>query len=762
MKQFDKLTNYPPELRGRLNSFIVTEFDDSMTVEMQLRVLIKWIMKNIDLTNEMVDYLNKFIETFDENLYKTVFDILNAWVKDGMLTEIVNDVFSEQNKKIDDFIAVTKDEQNRKMDKEGVGQLKWANVSQEVRDKISGEGSSGVTADSVIGFEHVVHDSIVNSLIKDNTIEPNKTNFIKTDSNLYNINAISKGGYVHYVSGVWIPDTRFDTSNYIFAEPTKSLTIKKARYLTYYDNNKTFVKGEVVGGGSDIEHTLIMPDKCYYVRIGIQAIHSNTQQVNIGNKLLPYDTFKLYIDNLAYDINSLTDLKDNSIIPEKTTFIKVGKNKLNLYTAIKGYYVNPTTGVLTENSVYISSQPIQLISDISLQNIKFYAVYDVNGSFLYGETLNGKKTILKEKGGSYIRVSPISNLEGVAQVEYGLEFSEIEPYTAILEGIETPSSFKEKPQLNATKNIYITDTDTLNIFKQNTLRENYTKYNFRWGRGVQGEKKYSELFTETGAKNINIELFENDNLLSSKTITVNSVKLRSDKIIALLIGDSTVDSLTTEPPSQARLGYHMLQKMGDKLELIGTRGLGNSKHEGRGGWTAKDYRSNKTDVTGTNPFYNPETKDFDFSYYMTKTKQVKPKTVFIQLGINDVFNYSNNELVNNKINEFISDITFIKDNIKTYGSDIEVIYNLPIPPTEKIDVFAETYKNYNLPQWRYKYNNFMLVNKMIEVFSNDETIKLLNTHLAINVYDNIRDGVHPTDNGYKEIATILCGYLNYV
>ena len=96
MKQFDKITGYPPELRGRLNSFIVTEFDDSMTVEMQLRVLIKWIMKNIDLTNAMVDYLNEFIKNFDEKLYKTVSDILNKWLQDGIITEILNEEIIKQ------------------------------------------------------------------------------------------------------------------------------------------------------------------------------------------------------------------------------------------------------------------------------------------------------------------------------------------------------------------------------------------------------------------------------------------------------------------------------------------------------------------------------------------------------------------------------------------------------------------------------------------------------------------------------------------
>ena len=91
MKQFEKIIGYPPELIGRLNSFIVTEFDDSMTVEMQLRVLIKWILKNIDLTNAMVDYLNEFIKNFDANLYKTVADILNKWTEDGTMSDLINE-----------------------------------------------------------------------------------------------------------------------------------------------------------------------------------------------------------------------------------------------------------------------------------------------------------------------------------------------------------------------------------------------------------------------------------------------------------------------------------------------------------------------------------------------------------------------------------------------------------------------------------------------------------------------------------------------
>lgn len=90
LKQFNKVEGYPPELVGRLNSFIATEFDDSMTVEMQMRVLIKWIKENIKLTSEMVDYLNEFIKKFDEKLYKTVEDVLQKWLEDGILAGLID------------------------------------------------------------------------------------------------------------------------------------------------------------------------------------------------------------------------------------------------------------------------------------------------------------------------------------------------------------------------------------------------------------------------------------------------------------------------------------------------------------------------------------------------------------------------------------------------------------------------------------------------------------------------------------------------
>lgn len=95
MTRFEKMEGYPDEIQGRFNSFITTQFDDSLSVEMQIRSLIKWISSSRDLINDMVDYLNLFIEMFDERLQEEIVSRLNKWLADGTLAQIINnDVFN--------------------------------------------------------------------------------------------------------------------------------------------------------------------------------------------------------------------------------------------------------------------------------------------------------------------------------------------------------------------------------------------------------------------------------------------------------------------------------------------------------------------------------------------------------------------------------------------------------------------------------------------------------------------------------------------
>ncbi len=90
MTRFEKLEGYPAEIKGRFNSFLTTQFDDSLSVEMQMRSLIKWITTTRDLVNDFVDYLNLFIEQYDERLQEQIVDTLNEWLEDGTLADVIN------------------------------------------------------------------------------------------------------------------------------------------------------------------------------------------------------------------------------------------------------------------------------------------------------------------------------------------------------------------------------------------------------------------------------------------------------------------------------------------------------------------------------------------------------------------------------------------------------------------------------------------------------------------------------------------------
>ena len=101
MTRFEKMEGYPDEIQGRFNSFITTQFDDSLSVEMQIRSLIKWISSSRDLINDIVDYINLFIEMFDERLQEEIVLHLNEWLDDGTLAQIINnDVFDMKSQVI--------------------------------------------------------------------------------------------------------------------------------------------------------------------------------------------------------------------------------------------------------------------------------------------------------------------------------------------------------------------------------------------------------------------------------------------------------------------------------------------------------------------------------------------------------------------------------------------------------------------------------------------------------------------------------------
>ena len=214
----------------------------------------------------------------------------------------------------------------------------------------------------------------------------------------------------------------------------------------------------------------------------------------------------------------------------------------------------------------------------------------------------------------------------------------------------------------------------------------------------------------------------------------------------LAIGDSTVDQ---DVMTQSLLDHFTSE--GHTLTLLGTLGAGLNKNEGRAGWKASDYFTDKQYQGVTNPFYNPTTQTFDFSYYMAQQHYNSVDFVVIQLGINDLYNYDESAIA-----PLWENISLMIDSILAFNNSIKVILNLITPPTS--DQSAT-----KMPLFKYRnrvvrYNELALAQSLSKYGTSK--VRCSYCHLILDPDNDIRDNVHPTDIGYGKMALEIVNQIN--
>lgn len=214
---------------------------------------------------------------------------------------------------------------------------------------------------------------------------------------------------------------------------------------------------------------------------------------------------------------------------------------------------------------------------------------------------------------------------------------------------------------------------------------------------------------------------------------------------AIVIGDSTVNAgVMTAKAAE------LYKDNGGELALCGTRG--NGTHEGRGGWTAEDYCTKENKDGIDNAFYND---GFDFSYYMDTQGFEDVQAVVIQLGINDVFGfreyYSWCLYDSSEILEYMNNIV---NSIQEYDDNIKIIFNLPTLPNSDGVTFAENYGT-NQIYWVYRHNIIRFARELQEYFAGRRNIYFSASNCILDTKTQIRDGVHPTDEGYDAMGQRL-------
>lgn len=226
----------------------------------------------------------------------------------------------------------------------------------------------------------------------------------------------------------------------------------------------------------------------------------------------------------------------------------------------------------------------------------------------------------------------------------------------------------------------------------------------------------------------------------------------------LVIGDSLTHSGKI---TQGLLNNFASDAMG--IELLGTRGTSPNLHEGRSGWSSYNYTHDSSYLGVSNPFFNPITQEFDFSYYMTNEGFSGVDYVIIALGSNDDVDV---DVTSNKANydKMIS-------SIKAYNAN--AIISLWLPP-QGYYMYAgnrqaierrQIFDKWLLSEYDDRENeNIFVMPVLLNVDPLHDfpyTMQPISDRNTSFEELKITDWTHPSDAGYAKIADVIFGYLKY-
>ena len=503
------------------------------------------------------------------------------------------------------------------------------------------------------------------------------------------------------------------------------------------------------------------------------------------------------------EINESITESNDLITPEKTTFFNISKNLIDPDSWINGQYVNQVTGIFVSKDSHRRTNFIPVKPNTSYEIIyknrnvetqtryAFYkepttASYIPNSGAVENIPVDGELIVSPDEA-AYLVMSNSVFYYSVMLAETD-ELIEFEDYdNAFL----LPQYIREQPEIvpiNIPSKIYATEGIELNIYFEN-ITEDWTRYDWditctkgeQWSRGY----KITPVAGDAGTYVLTITATDINGYSSSKSVSLVITAASSGSGVSksvIVLGDST----TNNGVVITKLNENFTNDVMSILTL-GTRGSSLNNHEGRSGWTLNSYFTTEyvdyTDGRGhvENPFYNPNSNTFDANYYFTHSGIAKPDWFFINMGINDVFGYYSDEAVYAQITTCINYIELIITSIKNASADTKIGVCLTIPPNHSQDAFGKAYGNTQTRN-RYKRNNTLWVNKLIEVFDDRESEKIylipIHTNLdtvynmgmetlPVNARNTVityqspiaNGGVHPVESGYWQIADVYTAFL---
>lgn len=592
--------------------------------------------------------------------------------------------------------------------------------------------------------------------------------------NLYNPAEKEAGICLRSNNGTTGADSGFDTTAYLPVTPGKYLTFSRytsGKYVAYSVPSYAFYSDESTSGyisGGTYETNILVPENANYARVcthanpvdfqveltddgvftSYEAWHKPTYDLD-ENIDIPIDQIS---GNLAVKIDNVS-VKGSNLIPISPNgvgayylngaVIKYEETNTTFHYAIvplkqnTRYFVNsePRWWILTDNddnvisgAQYFSPRGKRYI-DSGLATRLYYTVDNNswNTGVIIAEGISGRRDNIQQTS----LLKPINQLAADGWYACAL------PKVTIKFTVGINEKFYYK--------------NILSLPNINTIIMSVN--------GVQTAEEDGVVIpiTATGAfKNYLYTVFDQNLSIVEQNVNGKFGARYADNVSncsALLIGDNTIVR------DSAKIGQTLLDAFAARnktITLLGTRGSGDNKNEGRSGWSAADY-CRKEKIGGvTNAFYNPATEGFDFSYYMTNQNYESVDFVVIQLGINDLYNVSM-YTAKTRIDTLITDMTTIINSIHAFNPDQKIILNLPTPCT------AKTTGQYAMPTVQQKTirAKFIYYNALMEVLSTGfKNVRCSHCHLILDPETEIADLIHPTTAGLEKMGMETLSQIN--
>jgi hypothetical protein len=614
------------------------------------------------------------------------------------------------------------------------------------------------------------------SIPQDGSVTGIKTNFMSVGKNLFNKSAAEAGYYVSETTGNKLANASYNCTEYIPVQSDTNYAVNVTNRIAWYDANKVFISGLYYVAGDPLKS----PVNAKFFRGTMTPATIDTYQFEKGTVSTVYEPFNYFLSPsvLAEKIITNKMLNEKIVDVNKTDFIVIGKNLFNKDTVTTGHYVNHANGNISVNVSYDASDYIEIEPDTNYTTnyVYYLAFYDENKIFISGLNNGYTNTFKTPVNAKYLRITITPDLLDALQIEKGTSSTEYQPFGYVInKGLyqiaNTASSFVIDGCI--APNIPAIIGKEVNIYFENILNDRANKYliNVICNIGKQQNERWICVPDAAGTYPMTIEIYKDFSLVTSVTTSVvvkNASVGNGVNKKMLVIGDST----TANSIALTEVANLFSTDVMD-ISLIGTKGTAPVQHEGVSGWTTNHFYTNIA-----SPFVFSGV--FDFAQYMATNGYSGLNYVVINLGINDVFGYTDDATLNAQITAILAQYQSIIDNIKAYDANIKIGLGVTIPPNNSQDAFGED-SGCSQTRWRYKRNNYIWAKALINQFKNKEVngIYLIPLNVNIDTEHNMgsqsvavnarntdtvvratpNSGIHPAYSGYYQIADIYYYWL---